>query len=133
MANLTGQIVEYRIIDVINSTEAQLLDFDTEKLTAAEEAGAIFIAVYDDGHRERVAAKDITQPEPVVNGFTVCQPQYVNDRIKAVIKVINAAYDRMDNIRNYVTGINNDQQYDQAYGAALSELELLLEVENDNA
>lgn len=133
-----SQIIEYKVHDCVNLTEATLDDFDTEKLIEAENQGAIFIAIYDDGTRERVSAKDIVQPEPVVNGFTVVQPKYIDERVRALIDLVQTVYDRLGNVRVHVNGIVDDAEFDKAYGAALDKIQILLDVEtsevaDDNA
>lgn len=91
---MSGQITEYieayLLHDPIGNTEGVIAEFDTEKLVAAEQQGAVFIAVYSTGRREIAKAAEITRPEAKLNGVTLVQPVYVDDRFKAVVDVFEA-------------------------------------------
>lgn len=88
--NITEYIEYYLLHDPIGNVEGAIKEYDTEKLQAAEDNGAIFIAVYNTGKREIVKAADIVEPEPVLRGVTLVQPVYVNNRLEAVCTVFDA-------------------------------------------
>lgn len=90
MEEITEYIEYYLLHDPIGNVEGAIAEYDTEKLQAAEDNGAIFIAVYNTGKREIVKAADISEPEPMVNGMTVVQPLYVDNRLEAVCAVFDA-------------------------------------------
>ncbi|MEG0015740.1 MAG: hypothetical protein RSB04_10295 [Gordonibacter sp.] len=87
MQKITG----YLIHDAVMQIEEYVVDFDLDHLKIAEDSGLIIIAEYDDGHRERVRAKDVVEPEPENRApLIVVQPVYVDDRMKAVVGVFDA-------------------------------------------
>lgn len=87
---ITEYIDHYLLHDPIGNAEGTIAEYDTEKLVAAEQQGAVFIAVYNTGRREIVKAEDITQPQPMLNGITVVQPLYVDQRTQATVAVFDA-------------------------------------------
>lgn len=88
--DVTERIEYYLLHDPIGNVEGAVTEYDAEKLAAAEKQGAVFIAVYSSGRRELVRAADIEEPEPVLNGISLVQPVYVDDRMKAAIEVFEA-------------------------------------------
>lgn len=93
-AQEAGQVIEYieryLLHDPIGNTEAEIAEFDTQKLQAAEDRGAIFIAVYSTGERKVVKAADIDEPLPRMHGIQLVAPAYVDDRMVAVADVFDA-------------------------------------------
>ena len=85
-----SKIVRYLLHDPIANVEGELATFDTEELRAAEDAGMVLIAVYDDEHREVVHADDVTEPVNQPQSFTFVTPTYVNDRLNLVCEVFDA-------------------------------------------
>lgn len=86
----TRYIDHYMIHDPVNNVENTLTVFDTEQLQEAEDNGIVFIAVYDDDSRNRVAAKDIVEPVPHSCGVTLVTPTYVDNRTAATAAVFDA-------------------------------------------
>lgn len=93
-----AQIIAYMAHSALTNSEAPLETYDTETLQALEDEGITFIAVYDDETREIVKAADITEPEPQVNGVTLCTPVYVDDRYDAVVSVFDAIKPILDEL-----------------------------------
>ena len=88
--NYSDYVVEYLLHDPIGNQEAAIAEFDTEKLSAAEEQGAIFIARYNTGRREVVRAEEITEPQPRVSGVVLARKRDVLDIAKATCDVFDA-------------------------------------------
>lgn len=88
--NYSEYVVEYLLHDPIGNQEAAIAEFDTEKLSAAEEQGAIFIARYNTGRREVVHAEEITEPQPRVSGVVLARKGDVLDIAKATCDVFDA-------------------------------------------
>ena len=70
--------------------EQPLDNYDAAELSRLAAAGIIFVAVYDDGSRRVVSVDEVSEPEPQVNGVTLCTPKYVDDRTVATIAVFDA-------------------------------------------
>lgn len=87
---VTEVISKYMLHDPIGNMEAEIAEYDPVKLQAAEDSGAVFIAVYNTGKREIVKAADIKEPQPMMNGVTLVQPVYVDNRMQAVCDVFDA-------------------------------------------
>lgn len=87
---ITDHIIKYMLHDLIGNVEGEIAEFDAEKLQKAEDAGAMFIAVYDSGRREVVKAAEIVEPKPMLNGTTLVTPPYVDERMVAVAGVFDA-------------------------------------------
>lgn len=87
---ITDRIIKYMLHDLIGNVEGEIAEFDAEKLQEAEDAGAVFIAVYGSGRREVVKAADIVEPKPMLNGTVLVTPPYVDDRMLAVVDVFDA-------------------------------------------
>lgn len=87
---ITDRIIKYMLHDLIGNVEGEIAEFDAEKLQEAEDAGAVFIAVYGSGRREVVKASDIVEPKPMLNGTVLVTPPYVDDRMLAVVDVFDA-------------------------------------------
>lgn len=87
---ITDRIIKYMLHDLIVNVEAEIAEFDRDKLQAAEDKGALFVAVYSSGRREQVKAADIVEPEPVLNGTVLVTPPYVDERMEAVVDVFDA-------------------------------------------
>ena len=85
-----SKIVRYLLHDPIANVEGELATFDVEELRAAEDAGMVLIAVYDDEHREVVHADDVEEPVNQSQSFTFVTPTYVNDRLNLVCDVFDA-------------------------------------------
>lgn len=96
MEEIIEHIEHYVLHDPIGNVEGAITEYDTEKLQAAEDNGAVFIAVYNTGKREIVKAADISEPEPTVNGITVVQPLYVDSRLEAVCAVFDALEETLE-------------------------------------
>lgn len=90
---ITDHIIKYMLHDPIGNVEGEIAEFDAEKLQGAEDAGAVFIAVYGSGQREIVKAAEIVEPEPMLNGTILVTPPYVDERIIAVVDVFDALAD----------------------------------------
>lgn len=84
------QVVGYYVHDVVGNNEQCLTEFDADVLQAAEDAGLMFVAVYDDGSREVVPASTVKKPDPMVNGIALATPQYVDERTEATVEVFDA-------------------------------------------
>lgn len=87
---ITERIDYYLLHDPIGNVEGAIAEYATEKLVAAEQQGAVFIAVYNTGRREIVKAEDITPPQPMMNGITLVQPIYVDQRAQATVAAFDA-------------------------------------------
>lgn len=87
---ITDRIIKYMLHDLIGNVEGEIAEFDAEKLQKAEDAGAVFIAVYGSGRREIVKAAEIVEPKPMLNGTTLVTPPYVDERMVAVAGVFDA-------------------------------------------
>lgn len=83
-------IIGYLLHDAVGNVEAAITDYSEELLKQAEEAGMQFIAVRSDETRELVSREDVSEPQPQVNGITLCQPEYVDERIDAVLEALDA-------------------------------------------
>ena len=90
MEEMTRRVRAYLVHDAINNMEGYITDYSAEALQAAQESGLIIIAEYNDGSRDRVNAADVVEPQPEVNGVTLVQPSYVDDRMTAVVDVFDA-------------------------------------------
>lgn len=90
MEEMTRRVRAYLVHDAINNMEGYITDYSTEALQAAQESGLIIIAEYNDGSRDRVNAADVVEPQPEVNGVTLVQPSYVDDRMEAAADVFDA-------------------------------------------
>ena len=88
--NITKRITHYMLHDPVANAEAEIAEYDPEKLRSAEDAGAVFIAVYSDGDRQIVKAADITEPQPMLSGVELAQPCYVDERMEATVAVFEA-------------------------------------------
>ena len=71
--------------DPIGNCEAMVTEYDEELINRAANNGMIFIAVDEDGNRT-VVKEPINDDQP----FTLVQPLYVDDRMKAVVGVFDA-------------------------------------------
>lgn len=82
--------IYYLAHDPLSNTEAMITEYDSELISKAAASGIVFIAVDASGNREIVSAEDVS--EPVENGenFTIVQPLYVDDRMRAVVDVFDA-------------------------------------------
>ncbi len=86
-----ASIIGYMAHDVLGNCEGQVEDFsDPSVLAAAEAAGVVFVAVYDDGHREIVKAADVTEPQPRVCGVDIAGVRYVDMRTEATVAALDA-------------------------------------------
>lgn len=90
VSDQTRYVVAYLIHDAAANMEAQISDYDPARLQEAENSGLVILAEYSDGMREIVKAKDVREPEPKMNGITLVQPAYVDDRMLAVVDVLDA-------------------------------------------
>ena len=85
-----AQIIGYMAHDAACNMEQPLDSYDAAYLSRLAADGIIFVAVYDDGSRCVVSADEVSEPEPQMNGITLCTPKYVNDRTTATIAVFDA-------------------------------------------
>lgn len=84
------RIACYMAHDPARNMEQQLDSFDEETISQLEANGIIFVAVYEDGTRQVVQASEVTEPEPQMNGVTLCTPKYVDNRTAATVAVFDA-------------------------------------------
>lgn len=87
---ITDRIEAYLLHDPIGNVEGIVAEYDAEKLRQAERDGAVFIAVYDSGRREIVKAAEVAEPQPMLNGVVLVKPEFVTERMQAVIGVFDA-------------------------------------------
>ena len=85
-----AQIIGYMLHDAVGNMEQPVEDYSPSALERLEADGIIFVAVYDDGSREIVKAAAVAEPEPQMNGVTLCTPKYVDDRTAATVAVFDA-------------------------------------------
>lgn len=76
--------------DPIGNCEAMVTEYDEELISRAASNGMIFIAVDEDGTRTVVQPEDVKEPTNDDQPFTLVQPLYVDDRMKAVVDVFDA-------------------------------------------
>lgn len=76
--------------DPIGNCEAMVTEYDEELINRAASNGMIFIAVDEDGNRTVVQPEDVKEPINDDQPFTLVQPLYVDDRMKAVVDVFDA-------------------------------------------
>lgn len=76
--------------DPIGNCEAMVTEYDEELINRAASNGMIFIAVDEDGNRIVVQPEDVKEPINDDQPFTLVQPLYVDDRMKAVVDVFDA-------------------------------------------
>lgn len=76
--------------DAIGNCEAMVTEYDEELINRAANNGMIFIAVDEDGNRTVVQPEDVKEPINDDQPFTLVQPLYVDDRMKAVVDVFDA-------------------------------------------
>lgn len=84
------RIIGYMAHDAACNMEQPLDNYDATELSRLAAAGIIFVAVYDDGSRRVVSVDEVSEPEPQMNGVTLCTPKYVDDRMVATIAVFDA-------------------------------------------
>lgn len=85
-----GKPIYYLAHDPLSNTEAMLTEYDSDVISKAAASGIVFIAVDVSGNRTIVRPEDISEPEDDSKNFTIVQPLYVNDRMKAVVDVFDA-------------------------------------------
>lgn len=90
VSDSTRYVVAHILHDAAANVEGYVTDYDAEALRQAEDAGMIVIAEYSDGSREVVKAADVREPEPMLNGIELVKPQYVDERMVAVVDVFEA-------------------------------------------
>lgn len=76
--------------DPIGNCEAMVTEYDEELINRAANNGMIFIAVDEDGNRTVVQAEDVKEPINDDQPFTLVQPLYVDNRMRAVVDVFDA-------------------------------------------
>lgn len=76
--------------DPIGNCEAMVTEYDEELINRAASNEMIFIAVDEDGNRTVVQQEDVKEPINDDQPFTLVQPLYVDDRMKAVVDVFDA-------------------------------------------
>lgn len=76
--------------DPIGNCEAMVTEYDEELINRAASNGMIFIAVDEDGSRTVVQPEDVKEPINDDQPFTLVQPLYVDERMKAVVDVFDA-------------------------------------------
>ena len=82
--------IYYLAHDPLSNTEAMITEYDPELISKAAASGIVFIAVDASGNREIVSAEDVSEPVEDGERFTIVQPLYVDDRMKAVVDVFDA-------------------------------------------
>lgn len=80
----------YMLHDPIGNCEAMVTEYDEELINRAASNGMIFISVDEDGNRTVVQPEDVKEPINDDQPFTLVQPLYVDDRMKAVVDVFDA-------------------------------------------
>ena len=80
----------YLAHDPVSNSEVVLTEYDSEIIRLASESGIVFISVDENGERAVVPASEVHEPEAREERFTFVQPLYVDDRLKAVVKVFDA-------------------------------------------
>lgn len=90
MDEITRRVSAYILHDPVGNIEGYISNYDAMELQDAEDAGMIILAEYSDRSRERVKASDVVEPQPDINGVTLVQPRYVDERVRAVIDVFDA-------------------------------------------
>lgn len=85
-----GNAVRYAAHDPVGNCEAYVTEFDPEIISRAAASGIIFIAIDEEGNRSVVPASDVREPSRDDQQFTIVQPQYVDDRMAAVVDVFDA-------------------------------------------
>lgn len=83
-------ITHYIAHDPVSNSEGIVTEFDPELISRAAESGIVFIAVDADGNRAIVQPDDVKEPAIQDERFTIVQPQYVDDRMSAVVDVFDA-------------------------------------------
>lgn len=83
-------ITHYMAHDPISNTEGVITDYDSELLSDAAKNGIIFIAVDSNGGRSVVSSDEVKPPQNQDQSFVVVQPEYVDDRLRAVVNVFDA-------------------------------------------
>lgn len=86
----TNPITGYLLHDVVGNIEAYITEFAADKLQEAEDNGYVIVAERQDGTRERVKAADVSKPKPYVSGIALASPEYVDERIDAVLEALDA-------------------------------------------
>lgn len=85
-------ITHYMAHDPISNTEGVVTDFDQELISEASQNGIIFIAVDSNGERSVVPANEVKPPQSQDQSFIIVKPEYVDERLKAVVDVFDALY-----------------------------------------
>lgn len=89
----TRVITGYLFHDAVANVEGHIVDFSDEAIRGLADSaggGMLFLAEYSDGSREVVDVSDIKEPQPMMNGITLVQPVYVDNRMRAVCDVFDA-------------------------------------------
>lgn len=87
---ITEYVEAYLLHDPVGNTEGVVAEYEPGKLEAAEEMGAVFLAVYNTGRREIVKAGQVVEPTPRCNGVELVRPAYVDERMEAVLSALEA-------------------------------------------
>lgn len=87
---ITEYVEAYLLHDPLGNVEGVITEYDADELRRAEDEGAVLIALYNSGRREIVKADEVVEPLPRMNGVTLVQPEYVDDRMVAVVDVFEA-------------------------------------------
>lgn len=125
-----AQIIGYMLHDAVGNMEQPVEDYSPSALERLEADGIIFVAVYDDGSREIVKAAAVAEPEPQMNGVTLCTPKYVDDRTAATVAVFDALASIVDPEASATAADETDEAAGQAdpveaFKAALTALKAL--------
>lgn len=83
-------IVDYVARDATAGVQVRVTEFDPARLLAAEECGISFFAINDKGRFTPVAACEIERPTPLQFDFVTVKPSYVDERLSAVVDVLEA-------------------------------------------
>lgn len=90
VSDSTRYVVAHILHDAKANIEGYITDYDAEAIQQAEDEGLLILAEYSDGSREIVKARDVREPEPMLNGIELVKPSYVDERTEAVIAVFDA-------------------------------------------
>ena len=130
MDEMTKRITAYLLHDAVNNMEGYITDYRHEELERAQDEGMLIIAEYNDGSRAVVNAFDVVEPQPEVNGVTLVQPIYVNERMEAVIAVFDALASEYLTPQVATMSVGEEETPADGFFAALEKLK---EVANGNA
>ena len=110
-----NRIIAYVVHDAVNCNEAYLDNYDSDVLKRADEQGLIFIAVHEDGTRERVGVDQVKCPVTTEeHTISFATPTYVDDRTEATI----ACFDAISTIINPEAATTSEDSESQSTESA---------------